>query len=654
MVSNLLPSSPIWWGLQSDSSRNHVPRISSATRRLELNRLSVSCTIVKYCDEPTPNGPISPVLPEEFALMQLQAAPLRTTPSPHQKSLHGKIWYSLATPGATIPPRPNRVSQAQLNSIRCNLHPGAKHKPILPSEMPGGAMTRSLGIRDLETAGFGRIEAYGESFLKTNSRRAVFGEVQSIMTQEMIRFSTCLCALLLASVSYSAPAVPSGSDSVAASSTSRPSTSALASASAPAASSAPAVSSGLATSVSPSSTVVATGTKTSGAVPESATVPSIDLDPNFRLWNESSTGETEPIRGSLGVPVIGPTSDESIDKQNADLLAPPTTDHGSVGNAKWPFSLSHNRLQSGGWARQENVGVMPLATEMASVNMRLQPGAVREMHWHKTAEWAYVLKGTTQVAAIDPDGKNYVANVGPGDLWYFPAGIPHSLQATDDDPDGSEFILVFDTGSFSEDSTLLLTDCDVDAFKSVPAEELYIFPANLPEPPKSVPKSPQGTVPEPFSFKFSQVKATQLDGGSVKVVDSSTFAVSKTITAAEVTVEPGAMRELHWHPTQDEWSFFLEGSGRMTIFAAQSNARTFDYQAGDIGYVPASMGHYVENTGNTTLRFLEIFRDDKFQDVSLNQWLALSPPELVKAHLGFSDDIIAKLKKTKPTVIGPA
>ncbi|KXN81649.1 Oxalate decarboxylase OxdC, partial [Leucoagaricus sp. SymC.cos] len=262
-------------------------------------------------------------------------------------------------------------------------------------------------------------------------------------------------------------------------------------------------------------------------------------------------------------------------------------------------------------------------------------------------------------------------------LWYFPPGIPHSLQATDDSPDGTEFLLVFDSGDFDEDSTFLLTDwmahvpaevlsknfqVDVDAFKNVPAKELYIFPANPPET-DNAPSDPQGTAPEPFSFNLSQVKPTQFSGGSVKVVDSSIFKISQTIAAAEVTVEPGAMRELHWHPTQDEWSFFIEGSARMTIFAAESNAHTFDYQAGDIGYVPAtfevvfteaSAGHYVENVGNTTVKYLEIFRSDKFQDISLNQWLALTPPAVVKAHLGFSDDVIAKLTKTKQTVVGPA
>uniref|UniRef100_A0A0W0F2R6 Cupin type-1 domain-containing protein n=1 Tax=Moniliophthora roreri TaxID=221103 RepID=A0A0W0F2R6_MONRR len=428
----------------------------------------------------------------------------------------------------------------------------------------------------------------------------------------------------------------------------------------------------------------------SSAPAASATVEPISTEPNGPLWGIDTSPDdpvVQPVRGKLGVPVMGPDN-KAIDVQNPDFLAGPSTDHGSVKNAKWPFSLSHNRLQTGGWARQENIGVMPIATEMASVNMRLEPGAVRELHWHKTSEWAYVLKGSTQITAVDAEGRNYIATVQPGDIWFFPAGVPHSLQATDDDPEGSEFILVFDDGDFSEDSTFLLTDwlnhipyeviqknfgVTNDAFSHIPNEELYIFPvAQLPQDDGSAPQSPQGTVPDPYSFALSKVNATITPGGSVKVVDSTTFKVSTTIAAAEVTVNPGGIRELHWHPTMDEWSFFIEGQGRVTIFASQGNARTFDYQAGDIGYVPTAMGHYVENIGNTTLRFLEIFNTgnisfastssgsqtsfvlDRFQDISLNQWLALTPPDLVKAHLNIDDDTISKLSKTKPIVMGPA
>lgn len=154
---------------------------------------------------------------------------------------------------------------------------------------------------------------------------------------------------------------------------------------------------------------------------------------------------------------------------------------------------------------------------------------------------------------------------------------------------------------------------------------------------------------------MSKVKPTKVQGGQVKVVDSTTFKVSKEIAVAEVEVEPGAIRELHWHPTQDEWSFFLQGEARVTLFASEQNSRTFNYQAGDVGYVPASFGHYVQNIGNTTLKYLEIFKSDRFQDISLNQWLALTPPEIVKALLGFDDETIKGLQewKVKPIVVGP-
>ncbi|CAA7267451.1 unnamed protein product [Cyclocybe aegerita] len=471
----------------------------------------------------------------------------------------------------------------------------------------------------------------------------------------MLSVASCTLALLLSSLAFGAPQGDPVSASVAAS----------VAASASAVVSSMAVSAMSASQARPTSTVVVPSS--TGSAPSTPTGPFIDLDPNEPMW-DPSTKDPQPIRGGLGAIIMGPT-DVDTARNNPDLVASPSTDHGSVKNAKWPFALSHNRLHVGGWARQQNVNVMPIATEMASVNMRLKPGAVRELHWHKQAEWAYVLKGWTQVTAVDQEGKNFVETVGPGDLWFFPAGVPHSLQATDDDPDGSEFVLVFDSGDFSEDSTFLLTDwlahvpagvlaknfqTDISAFAHIPAEELFIFPAPLPEDDSKAPKSPLGVVDKPYTFALSKVKPTQFSGGTVRIADSRTFEISKTIAAAEVTIEPGAIRELHWHPTQDEWSFFIEGRARVTIFAAQSNARTFDYQAGDIGYVPASMGHYVENIGNTTVRFLEMFRTDKFEDISLSNWLALTPPALVKAHLGFDDATMAKLGKTKPVVIGPA
>lgn len=372
----------------------------------------------------------------------------------------------------------------------------------------------------------------------------------------------------------------------------------------------------------------------------------------------------QPIRGKTGSTNIGP-DDVEILRQNPDSFAPPSTDMGTIPQAKWPFALSHNRLQNGGWARQQNVDVLPVATEIAGVNMRLEQGAFREMHWHSAAEWAYVLNGTTRVSAVDPQGKPYVADVEAGNLWYFPAGTPHSLQGIGEN--GTEFLLVFDDGSFSEDSTLLLTDwmahipreviaknfgeadLSTSAYDNFPSKQLYIFPGEADNSTSgtTAPASPQGQrTDKPFTYDLNSQNATQFNGGSAKIVDSSKFAVSTTIAAALVTIKPGAMRELHWHPNSPEWDYFMSGHARITIFAGQSNARTYDFQGGDTAYIEEQNGHYIENIGNEDVVYLEIFKTPTYMDVSLSNWLALTPPKVVQAHLGFSDDDMNKLYNT--------
>ena len=109
------------------------------------------------------------------------------------------------------------------------------------------------------------------------------------------------------------------------------------------------------------------------------------------------------------------------------------------------------------------------------------------------------------------------------------------------------------------------------------------------------------------------------------------------------------MRELHWHPNTDEWQYYIEGQARMGVFGASGQARTFDFSAGDVGFVPFAMGHYVENTGDTPMRFLELFKSNYFADVSLDQWMALTPPEL--AHWKVDRQVMDTLRKTKVPVV---
>jgi len=97
---------------------------------------------------------------------------------------------------------------------------------------------------------------------------------------------------------------------------------------------------------------------------------------------------SQAIRGAEGATIIGPTN-PAREAESRDGVTPPSTDHGTLPNLKWSFADSHNRLEEGGWARQTTIREMPIATTLAGVNMRLKAGAIREMHWHKEAEWAF-------------------------------------------------------------------------------------------------------------------------------------------------------------------------------------------------------------------------------------------------------------------------
>lgn len=378
----------------------------------------------------------------------------------------------------------------------------------------------------------------------------------------------------------------------------------------------------------------------------------------------AAQNRSEPIEGKKGASILGPRN-PAREAQNPDLMQPPSTDNGGLENLKFSFADTHMKIREGGWSRQITQRELPISTTMAGVNMRLTPGGVRELHWHKEAEWSFMIAGTARITAVDNDGHNFVADVGAGDLWYFPPGIPHSIQGLS--PEGTEFLLAFPNGTFSEDNTFAITGMfphmpkealaknfgwKREALDHIPTGERFIFQSTLPPSLEAdTVADPQGRVPRTMAFKASDMKPLEFPGGTVRIVDTGNFKIAQDVAAAVVEVKPGHMREVHWHPNADEWQFYVSGQARMTVFAAGANARTFDYRAGDVGYVPKSMPHYIENTGTEPLRFLELFRAPQFMDVSLTQWMALTPHELVAAHLNIDQSLIDALPKEKRPVV---
>jgi oxalate decarboxylase len=111
------------------------------------------------------------------------------------------------------------------------------------------------------------------------------------------------------------------------------------------------------------------------------------------------------------------------------------------------------------------------------------------------------------------------------------------------------------------------------------------------------------------------------------------------------------MREMHWHPNADEWQYYVKGSAQMTVFNTGPRAVTNNFNAGDIGYIKANFGHYIKNVGDTDLVFLEIFKTDKYESISLSDWLTHTPPAMVAAHFNLTPEEIAEFPHNIPVVM---
>ncbi|KAH8654121.1 oxalate decarboxylase [Tricladium varicosporioides] len=379
----------------------------------------------------------------------------------------------------------------------------------------------------------------------------------------------------------------------------------------------------------------------------------------------------DPIVGVKGAPILG-GSNEAIVAQNPSQLQPPPTDAGTgVPNLKWSFSLSNMLLSEGGFVREQVVQDLPASKEFSAAQNHVKKGAIRQMHWHDVNEWGIVTNGSVLVSVVSSSGQNQLFKADQGDIWYFPKGQGHAIQGLSEQ--GAEYLLVFDNGDFNAlGTTFNIDDWLVHTPPSVLAKN-FGLPKNSTLPFSTVPKTAGsinpgkvGSEPLPkalageltgnssYYFPGSKTKFTEAPGkgGRYLAVDSTNFPISKGLAAQIVEVDPGAMRELHWHPNGGEWLYFMEGTARGTVWIGGGQARTFDFVVGDTAVFPDNSGHYIENTSPTQcLRYLEIFKSDHVEDFSLAQWMALTQPDMVAQILNISVEAVKATKKEKQVIV---
>jgi oxalate decarboxylase len=302
---------------------------------------------------------------------------------------------------------------------------------------------------------------------------------------------------------------------------------------------------------------------------------------------------------------------------------------------------------NGGWAKEATVAEFPVSEKLAGVLMSLNPGGLRELHWHaNAAEWAYVIKGQCRVTTINPQGQSQIADFAAGDVWYFPRGFGHSIQGI-----GAEdclFVLVFDNGYFSEFGTFSISDwvghtppevlaknfgVPAATFANFPKREVYIAKGPVPPP---LPADPApGTInPGTLTHRYRLLaqRPDTYPGGTNRLVSQREFPISTTITGALMRIKPGGMRELHWHPNADEWQYYIGGRARMSVFGSHGRVRLEEFNAGDVGYVPQGYGHYIENAGSEDLELLIVLNNGTYESISLANWMGANPPLLLATN----------------------
>ncbi|KAJ6183911.1 Bicupin oxalate decarboxylase/oxidase [Penicillium mononematosum] len=375
-------------------------------------------------------------------------------------------------------------------------------------------------------------------------------------------------------------------------------------------------------------------------------------------------GNDQPISGAKGAPILGGTN-KALDLQNPDQFRTASTDNGFVPNVKWSFSQSQTRLFPGGWSREQVIQDLPQSHDIAGAQQHLKKGAVRELHWHRTAEWGFVYNGSLLLSGVDENGGFTTEVLETGDIWYFPKGVAHNVQGLDDE---NEYLLAFDDGDFEKIGTTFMVDdwiahtprdilaknfgVDPSIFDSVPSKFPYILNGTVS---KDLDKAPVGTLRGDDSYVYHTYKHPSEPvpghGGTFRKIDSTNFPISKTLAAAIVELEPKGLRELHWHPNAEEWLYFHQGHARATVFIGDSKARTFDFQAGDTAAFPDNR-HYIENTSETEkLVWIELYKSDRVADISLAQWLALTPADTVANVLKVDIEVVKQIKKEKQILV---
>jgi hypothetical protein len=143
------------------------------------------------------------------------------------------------------------------------------------------------------------------------------------------------------------------------------------------------------------------------------------------------------------------------------------------------------------------------------------------------------------------------------------------------------------------------------------------------------------------TFGSPKWRKTKADGGPDAFENANRLDAMSLSRQCESDHLRGLHGERSASMSSAEWQYYISGKGRMGLVLPHG-ARTMDFNANDVGFVPRVAGHYIENTDDTDLQVLKMFATGDFQEIFLNNWIRRIPPEMATAHLNLDADALSK------------
>lgn len=333
------------------------------------------------------------------------------------------------------------------------------------------------------------------------------------------------------------------------------------------------------------------------------------------------------------------------------------------------FNARPRRDFPGGWIKETTVGDTPAIEDMAASYVTMNPGAMRGLHWHATAaEFGYVVAGACVLSVYDPFGNSGLQELRAGDVWYVPRGYGHSVWAFS--AEGCVFTSVYDDGSTSELNAREVADLVRTERPEIVETVLGVTAADL-QPARErapilragavgnsavalTPRGQAGPAPKSFGFSLMALPPMRCPGGWFVQASKENFPMSLTLIGAITVLEPGGIREPHWHPNADEWDLVLTGRARVTLFAGGDDATAVELGPGDIGFLPRNGAHAVQAIGDEEFRLLSVFNASEFEAIGISEILAGQSAEALARNFGLAPEVVGRLPKGERFIVqGP-